>query len=148
MIVVMTADANKALMRRFFEEVFNQQSRAAAEALIAPEFVAHHPAFPDGIRGPEGTLQIVAMFHSAFPDLHYSIEALASEGELVAVRWQATGTHRGEFRGTPDGRPIPPTGRPVAITGIDLFRVDDRRCLEAWVQSDFLGLLLQIGALP
>lgn len=138
----MPGDDHKALIQRFFDEVFNQQSHTAADDVVAAEFVAHHPAFPDGIRGPGGLLQMTAMFHAGFPDLRYEVEDLVAEGDRVAVRWTATGTHRGTFMA------IPPTGRAMSITGMDLFRVADGRLAEAWVNSDFLGLLQQLGAIP
>lgn len=138
----MEENPNKAVVRRFFDEVFNGQEEAAAFEVIAAGFVAHHPSFPDGIRGPEGILGTVGFFRAGFPDLHYHVEALVAEADLVAVRWSARGTHQNAFMGAP------PTGRAIAITGMDLFRVADGQCVEAWVNSDFLGLLQQIGALP
>ncbi len=138
----MTTDQNKALVRRFFEEVFNKQDQHAATEIIAPAFVAHHPAFPDGIRGPQGIMQMTGMFHTAFPDLHYSPLDLVAEGDKVAVRWSAQGTHQGPFQG------FPATGKHVTITGIDIFRLGENRLEEAWVNSDFLGLMQQLGMIP
>lgn len=134
---------NKIVIERFFEEVFNQQSQAAAAELIAPDFVAHHPAFPEGIRGPEGIMEMVGMFRAGFPDLHYEIDdLLMGEEDKVAVRWHAQGTHEGPFM------QIAPTGKEVTVTGIDIFRVADDQCAEAWVNSDFFGLFQQLGAIP
>jgi steroid delta-isomerase-like uncharacterized protein len=138
----MAVEDNKALVRRFFDEVFNAQSGEAAAALLTPDFVAHHPAFPDGIRGPDGIMQMTGMFRAGFPDLHYTPEDLVGEADRVAVRWTARGTHRGPFMGTPA------SGRPVTVTGTDIFRAADGRLVEAWVNSDFLGLMQQIGAIP
>jgi steroid delta-isomerase-like uncharacterized protein len=138
----MTGEENRKLVRRFFEEVFNKQDQRAATEIIAPAFVAHHPAFPGGIRGPEGIMQMTAMFHAAFPDLHYSPLDLIADGDKVAVRWSASGTHQGPFQG------FPATGRPVTITGIDIFRLGDKCIEEAWVNSDFLGLMQQLGMIP
>ena len=138
----MSAADLQAPVRRFFEEVFNQRSQAAAVETIAPTFVAHHPAFPEGIRGPEGIMQTAAMFRAGFPDLHYAPDDLISEGDKVAVRWTARGTHQGDFMG------IPPSGKPVTVTGIDIFRIANGQLVEAWVSSDLLGLLQQIGAIP
>ncbi len=138
----MTSEDNKKLVRRFFEEVFNEQSQDAAIEIIAVDFVAHHPAFPQGILGPEGMMQTTSMFRAGFPDLRYEPEDLVCEGDKVAVRWTARGTHNGPFMG------VPPTGRPVTVTGIDIFRVNGNQLVEAWVNSDFLGLMQQIGAVP
>jgi steroid delta-isomerase-like uncharacterized protein len=138
----MTAEQNKVLVRRFFEEVFNKMDQHAAAEIIAPGFVAHHPAFPDGIRGPEGIMQMTGMFHAAFPDLHYNPQDLVAEGDKVAVRWLASGTHRGPFQG------FPATGKSVTITGTDIFRLGASQLEEAWVNSDFLGLMQQLGMIP
>ncbi|HEV8711860.1 MAG TPA: ester cyclase [Candidatus Binatia bacterium] len=138
----MSSEANKALVRRFYDEVFNQQNRATAAEILAPDFVAHHPAFPDGIRGPEGIVQTVAAFRSGFPDLHYTIDDLFAEGDKVGVRWTGRGTHQGEFLN------MAPTGKAMTYTGTDVFRVARGQCAEAWVSADVLGLLQQLGAIP
>ena len=133
---------HKRLIQRFFDDVLNAQNRAAAQELIAPAFVAHHPAFPGGIRGPEGILQTVAFFRSAFPDLRYRMDAVIAEGDLLSARWVAQGTHRGRFMH------VDPTDRSVSISGIDMFRIGHNQLVEAWVSSDLLGVLAQIGGLP
>jgi steroid delta-isomerase-like uncharacterized protein len=138
----MSSEANKALIRRFYDEVFNQQNRATAAEMLAPDFVAHHPAFPDGIRGPEGIIQTVAAFRLGFPDLHYTIDDLFAEGDKICVRWTGHGAHQGEFLH------LPPTGKAVTYTGIDVFRVVRSQCAEAWVSADLLGLLQQLGVFP
>ena len=120
----------------------NGRDPVAASTLMAPDFVAHHPAFPDGIRGPQGMAQTGAMFRSAFPDLEYTIEDRVAERDKVVVRWTATGTHHGAFLG------LEPTGRSMHITGTDIFRVREGRVAEAWVVSDFFGLFVQLGAFP
>jgi steroid delta-isomerase-like uncharacterized protein len=133
---------HKILVRRFFDEVLSQANQATIAEIVAADFVAHHPQFPQGIRGQDGLLQIVGMFHGAFPDLSYRVEALVEEGTLVAALWSATGTHRGPLLN------VPPTGRAASIVGMDLFRIDGGRCAETWVNSDFLGLLQQLGVIP
>ena len=138
----MSVETHKILVQRFFAEVFNQQRTDSAAELLAADFVAHHPAFPDGIRGPEGIMHMVAMFRAGFPDLHYTPQDLIAEGEKVAMRWRASGTHQGRFLD------VAPTGKRMAITGIDIFRVADGQIVEAWVNSDFLSLMQQIGAIP
>ena len=138
----MSSETNQSLVQRFFAEVFNQQRHDSAAEILAVKLVAHHPAFPDGIRGPEGIMQMVAMFRAGFPDLHYTPEDLIAERDKVAVRWRASGTHRGTFLN------IAPSGNRMSITGIDIFRVADGQIVEAWVNSDFLSLMKQIGAIP
>ena len=81
-------------------------------------------------------------FTSAFPDTRISIESCIAEGETVVSRWTLTGTHQGAFQG------IPPTGRSVKFTGLELNRVVDGRFVEHWSMFDNVALLQQIGAMP
>lgn len=134
--------APQSLVLRLFEEVFNRQDARAAGEVISPDFVAHHPAFPEGIRGVEGMLQMVGMFRAGFPNLNYTVMDEVAQGQRVAARWVATGTHQGTFLG------IPATGRTVHVLGTDIFRAEGGQLAEAWVCSDFFGLFQQLGAFP
>jgi steroid delta-isomerase-like uncharacterized protein len=136
----MTED-NKALNRRFVEEVINQGNTDAIDELIDPGVVDHAapPGFPTG---REGAKQFAAMMRSAFPDLHLTIEDMISEGDKVVMRSTWSGTHEGEFMG------IPATGRRVTVSAIDISRVADGRMVEHWEQSDALGLMQQLGVVP
>ncbi|MDQ4001303.1 MAG: ester cyclase [Actinomycetota bacterium] len=135
----MTEEENKALNRRFVEEVINQGNIDAIDELIDPGVVDHAapPGFPTG---REGAKQFAAMMRAAFPDLHLTIEDMIAEGDKVAVRSTWSGTHEGEFMG------IPATGRRVAVSGIDISRCADGRMVEHWEQFDALGLMQQLGA--
>ena len=138
----MSTEDNKELCRRFFEDVFNKLDQNTATEIISPSFVTHHPAYPAGIHGIEGVNRVIATFRVGLPDLQYTIQDMIAEGDKVVVRWIAHGTHQGTFLG------IPPTGKKVAATGIDIFRIAFGKLEEAWVNSDILGLLQQIGAIP
>ncbi len=133
----MTAD-NKALNRRFVEEVINQGNIEAIDELIDPG-VVDHAALPGFPTGREGAKQFFAMMRSAFPDLHLTIEDMIAEGDKVVMRSTWSGTHQGEFMG------IPATGRRVTVSAIDISRVADGRIVEHWEQSDALGLMQQLG---
>jgi len=136
----MSVDANKTIARRFFEEVFNQQSQRAAAELIDPALVVHHPLLPGGVGGIQEVVQMMGEFRRAFPDLAYAVDDLVGENDKVAARWTARGTHRGDFKG------IPATDRVVTVAGTDIFVVANDRIVETWVSSDLLGLMRQIGA--
>src|SRR5262249_1200519 len=129
------------IVRRFFDEVFNRQSQAAAGQLIDPALVVHHPLLPGGTGGMRDVVQMMQEFRGAFPDLSYAVEDLVAEADKVAARWTARGTHRGPFKG------IAPSGRTVIVAGTDVFLIANDRILETWVSSDLLGLMRQIGAL-
>lgn len=136
----MTAQENKARFRRDFEAMFNEGDLAVVDELYDPNFVGHAP--PQPIRGREGLMQMVTMFRKAFPDLQLTVEDQVAEGDRVASRWTARGTHRGEFMG------VPPTGRQGTITGITINRWVGARVVEGWTNLDLLGVLQQLGALP
>ncbi len=137
----MAAEGNKAIIRRFVEEVQNGGDLAAVDELTAPGYVNH--SAPPGVPGDrEGLKQLTAMFRRAFPDGRMTIEEMVAEGDRVATRKTFRGTHRGELMG------IPPTGRAVAIGLIDIVRLVDGKVVESWSAADDLGLLQQLGALP
>ena len=133
----MTAEEAKAIVDGFFTEVWLRKDLAQLEKL-ADDVVVHNV---DAVaRGREAWKRTFLPFFEGFPDLELSIEFMVAEGDMVALRWTATGTHDGEFRG------IPATGRRINVTGIAVYRVSGGRIVEIWSQPDLLGLLRQIGA--
>src|SRR5688572_20478109 len=87
------------------------------DGIFAPDYLFHDPADPDLPRGPEGAKRQLQAFRAAFPDLHLTIEAEIAEGALVVQRLTGRGTHRGAFLG------VPPTGKRVTFTSIEVMRV-------------------------
>jgi len=138
----MTPEERKEFVRRAYEEVFNTGNVAAADEYFGPDFV-NHAGPPDWPRGPEGIGRTVTMLRTAFPDLRFTIEQVIVEGETIAARWTARGTHQGTLQGPMEN--IAATGRPVAFQGITMGRVVDGKAGESWVITDQLGLLRQIG---
>jgi steroid delta-isomerase-like uncharacterized protein len=138
----MSIEENKALVRRLVEGVWTTGNLDAADALLAPNMVDHAAQMGGGLGDREGFKNQVRMFRSAFPDGHTRIDDMIAEGDKVVLRWTDGGTHRGEFMG------IAPTGRPVTITGIDIYRIADGKIVEYWCNEDELGLLRQLGAIP
>ena len=137
----MSTEQNKALIRRLFEEGFNQNQPDVFDELIAPNFVIYDA--PPGMQhGREGFRQVVAMFRTAFPDLHVTFEEEFADGDVVIHRGCITGTHQGEFQG------IPPTGKQVKMKTLDIWRVANGKAVENWVQMDMLGLMRQLGVIP
>jgi len=135
----MTTTANKALVTRYYDEVLNQRNLAALDDLLAPDFASW---LPDGTRlGRAEYRDAVLASHEAFPDLVVEVLDQLAEGDKVASRWRASGTHRGPFAG------IPATGRPVTITAMHLHRVADGKLTEHWEEIDVLRLLRQLGVL-
>ena len=133
----MPTEENKALLRRLFEEVWNQGNLATLHEVVAADFLYH----PD-LRGLEAYKQAIDSMLTAFPDLHFTIEGMVAEGDKVVVRWTLHGTHQGFFQD------IPPTGKPVTLTGISFFRVANGKGVEVWTDADYLGMLQQLGVVP
>jgi steroid delta-isomerase-like uncharacterized protein len=134
------SEQNKAFVRRLIEEVIGRGNFALVDELVAPNYVGHSSSPETNTR--EGHKQFLAALRRAFPDLELKVEDQIAEGDKVVTRWTAYGTHKSEFAG------IPPTGRRVVMTGIDIDRVANGKLVECWTQSDDLSMLQQIGAVP
>jgi len=134
----MTLDANKALVRRHFDEIWNQQRLDVAAELVDPSYSSHFP-LPGQPAGIAGFIYAVEMLHTSFPDLIISVEDLIAEDDKVVARLTARGTHQAPFRG------IAPTGKEVSWTGIRIFRIADGKIVEHWANWDDLALLQQLG---
>src|SRR4051794_13850811 len=99
----MTTDVSqerKITFRKLYERLFNGNELSVADEFVTPDFV-NHTAPGDSPRGPEGIRGTVTMLHTAFPDLHYTINELIEEGNKLAMRVTVSGTHRGNFLGNP-----------------------------------------------
>ena len=139
----MSEEANKALMRRMVEEILNRGNLEAADEIFAPDYVLHDPASPEEVRGPEGFKGFVGVFHTAFPDLHLTIEDQIAEGDnKMVTRYRVSGTHRGDLMG------LPPSGKRVTFVGVGVTRTSDGKIVETWEHYDALGLMQQLGIVP
>ena len=137
----MSAEDNKALVRRFVEEVLNRRRPEAIEELVAPTFAFYYASRPDPMT-LAGFQAALAPFHAGFPDITFTLEALVAEGDLVTARFTMRGTHRGAFQG------LAPTGTRATWRGLAMFRIAAGRIVEEWAMPDVLSLLQQLGAIP
>jgi steroid delta-isomerase-like uncharacterized protein len=135
-------EANANASRRILEELFGGGNYGIADELIAADAVGHDPALPEPVTGPEGLKEAARGYRSAFPDLTMTVDAVIAEGDMVAIRWTARGTHKGDLFG------IVPTGREATVTGITIDRHAGGKIAESWTNWDTLGLLQQLGAVP
>ena len=133
-------EQNKSLIHRFFEAGINQNQLNVFDEIIALNYVNYD--MPAPAPGPEGLRQVVGMFKAGFPDLHATIEDAIAEDDRVATRGYITGTHNGPFMN------IPPTGKSIKVAYIDLWRIEDGKAIENWVEMDMLGLMQQLGVVP
>ena len=137
----MSTEGNKALLHRFYDEVINKKNLAAINEFIDSQVVDH--ALPPGMpAGIEGQKQVFSMYTTAFPDTHFTVEDMIAEGDKVVARLTIQATQHGAFLG------LPPTGKHVTFTGIDIIRISGGKLVERWAETDMLGLLQQLGVVP
>jgi steroid delta-isomerase-like uncharacterized protein len=136
------SEENKALARRFAEDILNANSVDMVEEIYAPNYVGHDPAMPEDVHGVEGVKEFYEMYINAFPDAEITIEDQVAEGDTVATRWTARGTHQGELLG------VPPSGNRVEVAGVTISRIEGGKIVEDWDNYDALGMMQQIGAIP
>ena len=137
----MSTEDTKALIRRFYEEVLNKRNLAALDDFYAPNHVDH--TLPPGLPiGPEGTKQAIAMTLSGFPDLHLTVEDMIAEGDKVVTWFTTHVTQQGALGD------IPPTGKHVSVSTIEITRIAGGKIVEDWGLDDRLGMLQQLGLVP
>ena len=127
----MPAEANKALMRRLFEEGFHSGKLAVVDEIFHPNFVDR--STPEQPPGTEGVKDYISMVRTGFPDISITIEDLVAEEESVVVRTTWRGTYLGEYEG------IAPTGKQVTRSMIQIFHVKDGKLLEEWSEGESLS---------
>ncbi|NTU63983.1 MAG: ester cyclase [Chloroflexi bacterium] len=137
--VVSSIETNKALVRRYWFELWNDKKDIIAEIAVDP--VTLHFA-PGQAHQPPSLRKWFETALIAFPDVHFTLHQEIAENELVVSRWSYIATNTGEFLGRP------PTNRRVTDSGIDIFRLADGKIVEMWILQDSLGLLRQLGWLP
>lgn len=133
------AEDNKAIVRRFYEEVFNQGREEVIDEIISPDYVDYGHEPPG--RGTEGAKQDFRGATSVFSNTHYTIDELIATGDQVVARWSGTYIHSGDFAG------IPATGKSVSLTGISIYRLANGQIQETRNAVNWLGLLQQLGAI-
>jgi predicted ester cyclase len=137
----MSAEANKSLVRRFYEEI-DKGNLDAMDELVAEDYLDHNPApFPGLLPGREGLKQAFKLFWEATPGYHH-IEDQIAEGDKVVTRLTSFGKHEGDLPGAPR------TGNDLKMTFITIHRVANGKLVEKWAEKDVLGLLQQIGVMP
>ena len=142
------SEANKELVTRLFEEIFNRKNFDVSGELVAGDYVEHALApfgdrEPGHVNGPKHIRTVVEWLVAQFPDGHMAIEAIASEGDTVAVRVLGEGTNLGKLNGV-----MPPTGKRFSSRQSHWFRVENGRLAEHWATRDDLTAMLQLGVVP
>ena len=137
----MSAEANKALVRRFYEEI-DKGNLDILDELVAPDYLDHNPPPSPGLdAGLDGLKQAFRIFREATPG-HHQIEDQIAEGDKVVTRLTSYGKHEGDLPGAPR------TGNDLKMTSITIHRIANGKLVEKWAEKDVLGFLQQIGVIP
>jgi steroid delta-isomerase-like uncharacterized protein len=136
----MTIEDNKALVRRFIDEVFLHGRADAVDELLADDFVPH--TWGKTGAGKEELIEAIKRVQAGLSDARMTIEDMIGEGDRVAVRLTSHAVQTGPFMG------LPPSGKPYTIGEIHIFRIRDGKVAEHWHEADFMGMMRQLGALP
>lgn len=132
-------DANKQLIIRYFEEVWNSGKLEVLDEIIAQSYINHTPGIANPIPGPDGLKPIVTAIRKAFPDLKYVIENMVVSEKQVAVHTIMHGTHKGDFFG------LAPTNKVVKVNQMQIERIIDNKIVEHWRVTDELSMMRQLG---
>ena len=140
-------EVGKLLVRRLFDELFTGRNPAAADEIMAEDYVEHAIApfgreEPGRVHGPTHAREVVEWLTAQFPDLEMTIESLVAEGDMVAVRVRSAGTNRGRLGGL-----APPTNKRFVADQSHWYRVADARLCEHWATRDDLSTMLQLGVI-
>ncbi len=135
----MSSDDNKAVVRRFIDEIFDQGTVSAVDELVDDSFVPH--TWPS-VTGKEDFKETVVRMARAVKDPHHTIEDMVAEGDRVSVRLTSHAVQNGDVMG------IPAAGKAYTIAEQHIFRVVDGKVVEYWHVADMLGMMQQIGAFP
>ena len=137
----MATNLNQELVKRFFDEVCNQQHLQTANELFSAGHVYHDPQIT-AAPGPDGMKHVVQTYQNAFPDAHWHVVETIIAGDDIITRWKGTGTHKNELSG------ISPTDKKASVDGIWIHRIKNGKIAESWNVWDTLGLLQQLGVVP
>jgi steroid delta-isomerase-like uncharacterized protein len=136
----MSTETNKAIVRRYIEQVLNNRRHDLIEEFLV-DAVELHGTGP-AIVGLAAVVEWYATFAAAFPDWQTTIDDMVAEGDKVVARITSTGTHQGEMQG------IPATGKPYTQHAIVIYRLSNGKIVEARLQTDMLSMMQQLGLMP
>lgn len=144
----MSAEDNKALVRNFFEEVWNNRNLDYLDEVYSQDFTLHalwqNTSAGGAIEatGTEPAKKVIGGWFTGFPDIKVTVEDQVAEGDLVGSRHSSHGTHEADFMG------IPASGKEATVTGMTITRIADGKIAEAWTCWDALGMFEQLGMAP
>jgi steroid delta-isomerase-like uncharacterized protein len=137
----MSTAQNIAIVRRIFDEVINQENKAALDDILAPDMITHD-TINGRLEGAAAFKGLIAFFDAAFPGHRVTVQRYIADGDCVAVHHTHYARHTGDFMG------LPPTGRELVVPGMELYRLSEGRVVEFWRHDDDAGMLRQLGLMP
>jgi steroid delta-isomerase-like uncharacterized protein len=137
--VLLSIATNKAIVRRYFDQILNEKRHDLAEEFLADNIELHGSGILPGL---EVVKQWFATFATAFPDGYTTIEDIVAEEDRVVARTTFNGTHQAEMQG------IPASGKAISMPGITIFRLDNGKIAEGWLVNDNLSMMQQLGVIP
>ena len=141
----MSPGENKVVVRRWFDEVMSNGDLSTVNLICLdchPGFAVLNGIVENPPTGIEGVKELVKLFRTAFPDLHFDIEDQIAEGNKVVTRMNVHGTHQGDFQG------MPPTGKRITFSAISIWELAEGKLLQERVNWDALGAMQQLGGIP
>jgi steroid delta-isomerase-like uncharacterized protein len=136
----MTATGNRALVHRYYEDLWNTGNLAAADEILSSTFTFYPPDAPEGLRGRATYKAYVQLHRGTLPDLRITVTDVLAEGDRVAVQWTAQGTHHGAYGS------VAPTGAEVIVRGMDLVHIAGGRIVALHSFFDLLTVVRQLRA--
>jgi steroid delta-isomerase-like uncharacterized protein len=137
--VASMSSINKAVIRRLYDEVWNERKVEVIKEIISPSHALHGPTFSGSSIGPEAYKRQVLLFLTGYPDMHWTIEDTIAENDKVVACWTISGTHRGEYMG------IPATNKEVSVEGITIHHIAGGKIMDSYSNWDVLGMMQQLG---
>jgi steroid delta-isomerase-like uncharacterized protein len=137
-----TAEANKAVVTRIFDEVLSHGDFSVSDELVAPDCKFYTHARPEPFIGPQGFREYIGAVRAGLPDTHVDVHDVVAEGDSVVAFWTLNGTHTANLLG------IPPLGNRIALDALEWVRLHDGKLVEIRLTMDTIGLMRQLGVLP
>src|SRR5467141_1597213 len=133
---------NKAIVRRLYEEVWNERKLEVVNELISPSHALQGPNIFGSSIGPEAYKRQVSRFLEGYPDLRWTIENTIAEEDKVVACWTISGTHKGDYMG------VPATNKKISVEGITIHHITNGKIMDSYVSWDIWGMMQQLGVVP
>jgi steroid delta-isomerase-like uncharacterized protein len=134
--------ANKGIVRRLYEEVWNQRKLELINEIISPSHALQAPTVAGSAVGPEVYKRQFLGMLEGYPDLQWTVEDLIAEEDKVVACWTMSGTHKGEYMG------VPATNKKVSVDGITIHHISGGKIMDSYSNWDALGMMQQLGVVP